>query len=488
MYLSKSKYCLGYQCEKILWLEKYKSEEKIETKNESVLDNGTDVGIYAQELFGKHMVVEFNENLSKMIDDTKKYLKEKSIVLCEASLSYNNNFCSVDILKKNNDNYEIYEVKSSTEIKDIYLEDVSYQYFVLKSLGLNVTKASIVYINSNYIRHGDIDIHKLFIIKDVTDIAISKQDFIKNKIEELNRYMDNKDEQEKDIDMYCFYPYECPYFNYCSRHLPKNNVFNLRGMPIKSKIKLYHQGIYSYDDLLKSDINEKYKQQIDFDINNLEPYINKDLVKNTLDKLYYPIYFLDFETYQMAIPPYDDIRPYEQIPFQYSLHILNNNNLDHKEFLSQDSIDPRRLLAESLVNDIPLNSCTVAYNMSFEKMVIKSLANIYPDLSDHLMNIYDNMKDLMIPFKNRDYYSKEMEGSYSIKFVLPALFPNDPSLNYHNLDLVHKGDEASNAFISLGKLDDKEKEKLRKALLKYCELDTYAMVKIYEKLKEVTTM
>lgn len=488
MYLSKSKYCLGYQCEKILWLEKYKSEEKKETKNESVLDNGTDVGIYAQELFGKHMVVEFNENLSKMIDDTKKYLKEKSIVLCEASLSYNNNFCSVDILKKNNDNYEIYEVKSSTEIKDIYLEDVSYQYFVLKSLGLNVTKASIVYINSNYIRHGDIDIHKLFIIKDVTDIAKSKQDFIKNKIEELNRYMDNKDEQKKDIDMYCFYPYECPYFNYCSRHLPKNNVFNLRGMPIKSKIKLYHQGIYSYDDLLKSDINEKYKQQIDFDINNLEPYINKDLVKNTLDKLYYPIYFLDFETYQMAIPPYDDIRPYEQIPFQYSLHILNNNNLDHKEFLSQDSIDPRRLLAESLVNDIPLNSCTVAYNMSFEKMVIKSLANIYPDLSNHLMNIYDNMKDLMIPFKNRDYYSKEMEGSYSIKFVLPALFPNDPSLNYHNLNLVHKGDEASNAFISLGKLDGKEKDNLRKALLKYCELDTYAMVKIYEKLKEVTTM
>ena len=489
MYLSKSKYCLGYQCEKILWLEKYKNDERIETKNEAVLDNGTEVGILAQELFGDHTVVEFNEDLSKMIDDTKKFLCQDSIVLCEASFNYNNNFCSVDILKKNKDTYEIYEVKSSTEVKDIYIQDVSYQYYVLKNLGLNVTKACIVYINSDCVRHGELELDKLFNIEDVTEIAKSKQEEIKNKIEELNKYMENTNEQDKDIDLYCFSPYECPYFNYCTKHLPENNIFNLRGMPIKSKMKLYHEGIYSYEDLLKSNINEKYKQQIDFELNNLKDYINKDEVKKILDNLKNPIYFLDFETYQEAIPSFDNIRPYQQIPFQYSLHILNDNDeLEHKEFLSEDSIDPRRTLAESLVKDIPLNSCTVAYNMSFEKMVIKSLASTYPDLSNHLINIHDNMQDLMIPFKNRDYYVKEMHGSYSIKYVLPALFPNDESLNYKSLDLVHKGDEASNAFISLGNLNKEEKEKLRKALLKYCELDTYAMVKIYEKLKEVTSV
>ena len=486
MYLSKSKYCLGVQCEKILWLDKYKSEEKEETKNDAVLDNGTEVGIYAQQLFGDYTVVNFNTNLSKMIDDTKEYLKQDNIILCEASLSYNNNFCSVDILKKDNDSYEIYEVKSSTEVKDIYLDDASYQYYVLKNLGLNVNKVSIIHINSNYVRHGEIELNKLFNIVDITDIAISKQEYIKNKIDELNEYMNNKEEVDKDIDLYCFYPYECPFFKYCSRHLPNNNVFNLRGMPIKSKMKYYHDGKYSYKDLLNEKINEKYKQQIEFEMNDLKPYINKDNIRKVLNDLSDKIYFLDFETYQLAIPPYDNIRPYEQIPFQYSLHILNNNNLEHKEFLSEDSIDPRRSLAERLVNDIPINSCTVAYNMSFEKMIIKALANIYPDLSEHLMNIYNNMKDLMIPFKDRDYYVKEMEGSYSIKYVLPALFPNDPSLDYHNLNLVHKGDEASNAFLSLSKLDRKEKEKLRYALLKYCELDTYAMVKIYDKLKEVT--
>ena len=149
MYLSKSKYCKAIQCEKILWLEKYKPEEKEDILNDSVLDNGTDIGILAQQLFGEHKVVEFNEDLSKMIDDTNNYLKEDNIVLCEASLSYNNNFCSVDILKKNKNIFEIYEVKSSTHVSDIYLDDVSYQYYVLKELGLNVSKASIIYINSD---------------------------------------------------------------------------------------------------------------------------------------------------------------------------------------------------------------------------------------------------------------------------------------------------------------------------------------------------
>lgn len=486
MYLSKSKYCKGIQCEKILWLDKYKPEEKEDILNDAILDNGTNVGILAQQLFKEYKVVEFNKDLSKMINDTNNYLKDDNVVLCEASFDYNHNFCSVDILKKDNDKYEIYEVKSSTHISDIYLDDVSYQYYVLKKLGLNVIKASIVYINSDYERVGDLDVHKLFNIKDVTDTAINKQSFIDNKIKELNDYMKSNKEREKDIGEYCFDPYACPYFKYCSKKLPENNVFKLRGMPINTKIKWYKKGIYSFEDLLNEKINEKYKQQIEFELKGLKPYINKNNIKKILDELTYPIYFLDFESYQEAVPPYDYTKPYMQIPFQYSLHILDkDNNLSHKEFLSEAGIDPRRRLAEKLVQDIPENICVIAYNMSFEKMIIRHLANIYPDLKTHLMNIHDNIKDLMIPFKNRDYYTKDMQGSFSIKYVLPSLFPDDESLNYHNLELVHKGDEASNSFINLINMEKKEQSKVRHALLKYCELDTYAMVKIYEKLKEV---
>ena len=258
-------------------------------------------------------------------------------------------------------------------------------------------------------------------------------------------------------------------------------------MNLKKKLELYKSGIYKYKDLLNTNINDKYKEQIDFELNNKEDKINIEKIKSFMKTLYYPVYFLDFETYQESIPSYDNQSPYEQIPFQYSLHYIDKENgaLMHTEFLSESGIDPRRGLAEQLVKDIPYDVCVLAYNMSFEKTVIKKLATLYPDLSSHLMNIHDNIKDLMVPFKNRDYYTKDMLGSYSIKYVLPALFKDDPSLDYHNLDMVHNGSEASYAFYSLSSLSKEEQLVLRENLLKYCGLDTYAMVKIWEKLNEV---
>ena len=488
MNLSKSKYCQGIQCKKILWLNKYKPEEKVDINNESVLENGTRVGEIAKCLFGEYIDIDFNEDLSQMIKDTNKAIEENTnAIITEASFDYNNNFCSVDILVKKDNTYEIYEVKSSTEVKKVYIDDSSYQYYVLSNLGYNVTKVSIVYINSNYVRYGELDLDELFNIEDVTNIAISMQSEIKNNIESINKYMEQKEEQPKDIGIHCYNPYPCPFFKYCTRHLPEKNVFNIRGMKTNTKLKLYQNNTYSYEKLLDEKINEKYKQQIEFELYDKEPIINKESIKEFLNNLTYPLYFLDFETYQQSIPKFDGISPYMQIPFQYSLHYIEKEDgeLLHKEFLAEPNIDPRRSLAERLVEDIPKDTCVLAYNMMFEKMVIKNLASLYPDLSFHLMNIYYNMQDLMVVFQKRDYYTKEMYGSYSIKYVLPALFPNDPELDYHNLDLIHNGGEASNSYAILGELSLEEQIKVKESLLKYCKLDTYAMVKIWQKLKEV---
>ena len=485
MNLSKSKYCNGIQCKKMLWLEKYKPEEKGELSNEAVLDNGNDVHEVARKLLGEDINIEFNENLNEMIKDTKKALEKENAIVTEASFNYEHNFCSVDILKKEGDSYEIYEVKSSTHLKDVFINDASYQYYVLTNLGLNVKKCYVVILNSNYIRKGELDLDKLFVKNDITDIAISKLDEVKSNIDAINKYMEQTEEPDDDIDNKCFKPYECPFFKYCTRELPKQNVFDLRRIFNKEKIKLYKQGLYTYQDLLKEDINEKAKEQIEFELFAKEDKIDKKSIEKFLNTLTYPLYFLDFETFQMPIPQYDDVKPYMQMPFQYSLHYIENNKLHHKEFLAKSGIDPRRSLAESLVNDIPLDVCTLAYNMSFEKNVIKNLSELYPDLKNHLMNIHDNIKDLMIPFKDRKYYTKDMSGSYSIKYVLPALFPNDESLNYQNLELIHNGSEAMNTYAKLEEYSKEEQEHIRERLLKYCELDTFAMVKIYEKLKEV---
>ena len=171
VHLSKSKYCKCVQCKKILWLEKYKPEFAVKTAKDSVLENGKKVGKIAKGLFGNYQNIEFNENLNIMIEKTQELLRNKPNIITEASFNYKNNFCSVDILKNDVDVIEIYEVKSSTEIHDIYLDDASYQYYVLSKLGLNVKKVSIVYINNQYVRGEELEIGKLFKIEDITDIA-----------------------------------------------------------------------------------------------------------------------------------------------------------------------------------------------------------------------------------------------------------------------------------------------------------------------------
>ena len=489
MNLSKSRYCSGIQCPKILWLDKYKPEVKEEIDSTSVLEQGNAVHEVARYLFKEHINIPYNDNLNEMIKDTYMTIESyENVVITEASFNYDNNFCSVDILKKNKDNYEIYEVKSSTKLKDVYINDASYQYYVLTSLGYKVTKCSVIIINRDYERIGNIDLDKLFLINDITKTVIDMQSKVKENIKNINEYMASEVEPDEEIDNHCYDPYLCPFFNYCTKDLPHPNVFNLTRDIGTTVMNLYKQGYVSFEDLLNAKLEAKYRQRIEFDLYDKPDYVDKEHIKEFLDTLSYPLCFLDFETYQMPIPLYDYVHPYEQVPFQYSLHYYEKESgkLEHTEYLGIPGTDPRRLLAEQLVRDIPMDTCTLAYSMRFEKGVIRRLAEIYPDLSKHLMNIHDNIKDLEVPFKKKYYYKKSMEGLSSIKKVLPSLFPDDPSLDYHNLDLIHNGSEAMNSFRQMENMTKEELAYTRENLLKYCGLDTYAMVKILSKLKEVS--
>ena len=489
MNLSKSKYVLGKRCEKLLWLSCYKMEEAEEENNDSVLENGNRVGELARNLFGNYILIEYNDNKQKMIDDTTKYLKEVPNIICEASFSYKNNFCSVDILKNDKDGVEIYEVKSSSHINTSYIDDISYQTWLLKKIGLNVKKSYLVYVNSNYIKNLEFNINKFFIIKDVSNLL--NLDKVEQTIIKLNS-IDSK-EPNIDIGLKCKknkdYPYDCPFFKYCTKNLPTPNVFDVGwNEKYKDKLELYYQNIITFEDVLKTKrFKEKANRQIEFELYNLKPYINKDNIKNFLKLFSYPLYFLDFESYQVSIPTIDLTKPYQQICFQYSLHyyLEEDGELYHKEYLSRDyDGNPMYGLCKRLCEDIPMNSCVIAYHKSFECTRLKEMAKMFPEFSEHLLNISENIIDIEIPFASQDYYVKEMKGRSSIKVVLPALYPSDPTLDYHNLEQVHKGDEASNAYLSLGNLEKDEEETLRNNMLKYCELDTYAMVKIYKKLRK----
>lgn len=492
---SKSKYCGLWQCPKIAWLRKYKPDEiTIDGSVLARMEAGNIVGDLAMGLFGDFVEVTAyngdNIDLSKMIENTKTEIEKGTPVICEASFDFNGLYCAVDILKKETDGWAIYEVKSSThEDKQVYAADVAYQKYVLENCGVNVTGTYLVCINNEYIFDGTLDIHQLFKIADISEGVFFESANIKTNLNVAELILKSEAEPPIDLSTACNNPYRCSFWSYCSRHIPHPSVFDLYRLNFSKKIDLYKKGKTKFEDLILEETitNEKQLRQMSFYLKDQGTYIDKAGIDEFLDTLSYPLYFLDFETVQPVIPEYIGTKPYAQIPFQYSLHYIEKEGeeLKHKEFLAESGKDPRRALAERLCEDIPRNVCVTAYNKAFECTRIKELAEAFPDLADHLLNIESNIKDLLVPFQSGYYYNKAMGGSFSIKSVLPAIFPDDPELNYKNLDQIHNGGEAMSIFPKIKDMPNEEQETTSKNLLKYCELDTYAMVKIWEELRRV---
>ena len=496
-YFSKSKYTTFVQCPKMLWLKAYHPE--LAEEDASVQDRmtkGNVVGDLAMGLFGEYeevTAVDENGNLdiAKMIANTTDAIQRGVENICEASFSYNGLYCAVDILRKENGGYAIYEVKSSTAPKAIYIVDISYQKYVLEKCGISVTGTYVVNVDSSYLFDGNLDIKQLFKITDVFDLVAQEYDIptIEARLQTAEKMLACKGEPTMNLSIGCDDPYPCAFWKYCTRHIPAPSVFDIYKMPFKKALDLYARGISDLEDALAyTKLNDLQKRYIDYALHDKPEHVDKDGIKSFLDSLTYPLYFLDFETMQLVIPEYPNSKPYQQIPFQYSLHYIENENgiVMHKEFLGVSGEDPRRALAEQLVADIPENACILAFNRGFERGRIKELALLFPDLSEKLMGIHANIYDLIDPFHHGYYYNKAIGNSFSIKSVLPAMFPNDPELDYHNLDGVHNGGEAMNLFPLIKDMPPAEQEIARRNLLKYCELDTYAMVKIWLKLKALS--
>ncbi len=485
--ISKSKYCRGVQCPKMLWMDFHMPEKAEDVLSETVMANGNMVGELAREYFGSYELVPFDYQKQVMADKTAELMKAGMENIAEAAFYVDGLYCAVDILHRDGDGYDIVEVKSSTHVSDIYLEDMSFQYYVLQRCGVPVKKVCILYLNSHYVRRGPLELDKLFVLEDCTEIAQKKASVVAENIAVFRDYIRNEEEPEKDIDVCCASPYDCAYYSYCSRHLPSPSIFNVKRLSAAKKYEYYHQGVVSYQDIIEKQpsLGPKQLKQVESEYFGRADEIRPRAIKAFLKKLRYPLYHLDFETFQQAVPLYDGLSPYDQIPFQYSLHIeQEDGTLEHREFLAQEGTDPRRAVAEHLCADIPTDVCVLAYNMRFERSVLQGLADFFPDLAEHLLAVKENIQDLMIPFREQAYYSRAMQGSYSIKYVLPALCPGDPELDYHALDGVHNGGEASAAFADLPNHTPEEITVIRKNLLAYCGLDTLAMVKVLEKLRE----
>ena len=490
LYLSKSKYCGLWQCPKIAWLQKYKPE--VCTQDSAALsrmETGNEVGDLAMSLFGDYIEVTAYDgdtlDLPAMLRRTVEELEKNTPVICEASFEYNGLYCAVDILKAEDGGYALYEVKSSThDDKGVYLADIAYQCYVLSHCGVTVTHAYLITVNSDYVFDGTLDLTRFFRITEVSDRIEAEAVNIEDTIRKAEALLTSDEEPSIPLHEGCNAPYPCSFWSYCTRELPSPSVFDLYRLPFSKKLNFYRKGQVSFEQLAgeKTVKNDKQLRQIQHHLQELPPHIDKEGLRRFLSTLSFPLYFLDFETVQPVIPRYIGTKPFAQIPFQYSLHYIEEagGELKHKEFLAEADTDPRRAVAERLCEDIPKDVCVTAYNKAFECTRLKELAAQFPDLAEHLLNIEQNIRDLLTPFQNGCYYNRAMGGSFSIKSVLPALFPDDPSLDYHNLTGVHNGSEAMALFPRLGSLSESEQAVARDQLLRYCELDTFAMVKVWD--------
>ena len=456
-------------------------------------ETGNIVGDLACSLFPNGREIPYMEkNFAGMSELTREWMDEKLEYIYEATFIHDGVVVMVDVLHITPDGVEIYEVKSSSEVKDIYLHDVSIQRYVIECLGLTVTNCYVVHIDTSYVRGDDLDLSTLFTIADVNEAVNTLMSGVPAKLAEFEAHLADRDNEPAiEIGKHCKNPYECDAMHYCwkvQRSIPDYSVFNIFNLGNKNQVELYNQGIVRIEEIPDSYKMTPIQQQKVDNWKAKRTYIDRDAINEFLSTLTYPIYHLDFETFQQAVPQWNGISPYQQIPFQYSLHIEHvNGELEHREFLAPAGADPRYALAQQLIHDIPGNVTVLAYNMSFEKGVIEKLTQSFPELSERLKSIIPNIHDLMIPFQKGYYVTPSMNGSYSIKYVLPALVP-EMAQAYKQLDGVQNGGEAMNAYAGLAMMEEEEQEHIRRALLEYCKLDTLAMVMVLKKLRETVAI
>ncbi|MFC1909733.1 DUF2779 domain-containing protein [Chloroflexota bacterium] len=481
--LSKSKYLNGLQCHKYLWLifnDKGKVPEP-DTSTQHVFDEGHRIGELAKGLFPDGINVPAEDFMGNLTKTRELLLIRKPIF--EAGFYVDSYFSRLDILNPvGNDIWDIYEVKGSTSVKEVNIHDIAFQRHCSQKAGLEIRNCFCVHINNQYVKNGDIDIQQLFTIEDITDQVLEVAGGIEDQAEKMWEVIASPDCPDIGIGPQCGDPYECP-VTWCRECLPEHNIFNLyRGG--RKCLDMFNEGFLFVKDIpatVKLSVAQQIQQSCE---TSGQPYFDHAAIKEFLDSLKYPIYYLDFETFNPAIPIYDGTRPYQRVPFQYSLHVVENRGAEPKHFgyLADGIGDPRVGFLYSLANFISNTGDIIVYNQSFEKGVLKELAESFPEYGNWIEQACNRVVDLYGPFRNFRYYHPLQQGSASIKKVLPAL----TGKSYDDLN-IGKGDDASLAFFNIvkGFYTEAEKQAVNKDLETYCALDTEGMIWIVEKLREL---
>jgi len=480
-YLSKSRLMSALQCPLRLWYQTYRHDliTEIDPVSQHRIDTGIEVGKLATKLYPGGKLVDSDYRYhNDAVGLTSELMIDKTVpAIFEAGFSFDNVRIRTDILQRVEvDKWNLIEVKASNSVKKEYQYDAGIQYFALLNSGFKIEDIFILHLNRDYVYNGVAhDLNQLFILTKVTDEVKDIIEEIIRLVEDSKSVISTDTPPEIAPSKHCN---GCEFFDICTEGFPKFWIYYLPRILKKKWGELTELGINDIRNIPEHfELTPPQSLVRDCTFENKE-YISKDL-KSSLLEPQYPLFFLDFETFNPALPLYPESCPFQQIPFQWSCHILDkNDHMRHLEFLHPDNTDPRPDFIKTLLNLLGTQG-TIVHYAHFERTIIKSLAEDFPQFEKALLSLLERCWDLKKVI-SENYYHPEFIGSYSIKRVLPVLVP---SMTYDGME-ISEGTMASYEYQRMISQNTRQDEKARiyNALLKYCKQDTLAMVKLREVL------
>ncbi|MCP5547199.1 MAG: DUF2779 domain-containing protein [Akkermansiaceae bacterium] len=486
--LSKSKIISFRQCPKRLWLEIHRPELRDDSGSEAVFAIGNQVGEIARSIYdptGTGLLIDTESmGWEAAYQRTTSWIASGEAPLFEGALRFPGALALADVMLPEgagaSRRWRMIEVKSTTKVKDYQRDDIAIQAYVAEQAGVPLSSTCVAHIDNEFVYAGDGNYQGLLREVDLTEEAVSRKDEVAEWLAGAQLVAAMENEPEIAPGPQCNDPFECGFCAYCHRDLPvaEYPLTSLYRLNADKRQALEAEGyldLREVPDERLSDVNAWIKEQT---IKG-ETYFDAEGAAADLAKYPGVPRFLDFETIGFAVPAWADTRPYQQLPFQYSLHLREEDGtVHHDEFLDLSGADPREALADSLIRHCGSEGPIFAYNASFEKRVISQLAADVPARAEALDAIHKRIADLL-PIARSRFYAPSQHGSWSIKAVLPAICPG---LDYGQLEGVQNGDDAQQAYLEAIHLDTtpERREEIHRQLLEYCELDTLALVRMWE--------
>jgi predicted RecB family nuclease len=482
--ISKSQFMSGVQCLKRLYWQVREPELGVfpDAAAVAIMEQGGAVGRLARQLFAGGVEVS-SRDPEQAVRTTRELIANPEVpAIFEAAFEDGGVFVRVDILHRRRDGrWRLIEVKSTADLKEQHLDDVAIQHRVLSRCGLDLASSCLAHVNRNYVfQGGSIDVRRFFKIKNLTRRVERLQPKLTFQVRSELRVLAMPSPPDIPVGPHCTNPITCEFFDRCNPPRPSDHIGYLPRLHASAAEDLEEMGVESILEI-PDDFPLSERQRIACtSVQRGQRWFSAELSKE-FETLRYPLYFTDFESVNPAIPRFAGMRPFDQLPFQWSLHVQREPAAEpeHYEFLATDDADPRREFITSLCCALGESGSIVVY-APFESQRLSELAAWLPEFAGLIKTIQGRLFDLLPVVRNHVYYPA-FAGSYSLKAVLPAMVPE---MSYDGM-AVANGQDAGLAWESLvrGTLDSGERHSIRKSLLEYCGLDTLALVRLLEELR-----